>query len=867
MGSLSDLAFLAESGKVLAASLDIDEVADALVRLVVPRLADWSVLDYGDAASDAPNRRCGALAKEGSAGGAIEDRSAPARAHDVLLQRLPVGAEEVLALEPALVAELLAGSTMIAADRYQGGSAVAIAVDLHGVRLGYLVLGCDAGRPCGGDDLRMIREIAGRGGMALFNARRFQQARMQIKVNEEALRKEQDHTRADGTSAEEESRKNDRRFRAVIDNSRDPIWLLSAGAAILYASPSTVEVLGYEPEEILGRTYPEFIHPDDAGIMLDHFNRLLSVAGIRITAQFRGRHKDGTWRWIEAGGTNMLADPALHAIITNLRDITDRKRAEEDLHNRARQQAAVSKFGLQALTGMDIKQLLDEGVRLVAQVMDVELCKFLELLPDGGTLLVTSGVGWQSGVVGVATVPVERHSQAGYTLLCSEPVIVDDLKTETRFIGTSLLHDHGVVSGISVIVHGLNAPYGILGAHTARHRSFSWDDVHFMQAIANIVGEALARKQTDKALHTSEQHYRALIENSYDVTALFDSAGVFLYASPSTTRLLGYPTETFVGRGIFEFIHPDDVEYCYGLLGKCMETIGASVVGQFRMIHRSGAWRWIEGTGTTFITDAGEVALIANYHDITERRKAEMALTEAKETAEAANLAKDQFLAVLSHELRTPLTPVITAVEVLKEEPDISQENGKLLEIIQRNVELEARLIDDLLDLTRITNSKLKLNLEHADLHSLVHSALGISKGDIKGKRLNVTLDLCARMCVVKGDPARLQQVLWNLIKNAVKFTPDHGRIIIRSTNVDDRIRVVIADSGIGIEPHVLPHIFNAFEQGEKTITRRFGGLGLGLAISRTIVDLHGGTLTASSQGRNMGATFTLDLEAIAEIH
>ena len=245
-----------------------------------------------------------------------------------------------------------------------------------------------------------------------------------------------------------------------------------------------------------------------------------------------------------------------------------------------------------------------------------------------------------------------------------------------------------------------------------------------------------------------------------------------------------------------------------------------------------------------------------------------------------ANAAKDQFFAQLSHELRTPLTPVVTMVAEL--ERYVAEQNGTAdpgarhaLEVIRRNVQLEARLIDDLLDLTRIRSGKLQLNREATDVHRALRLALEIVWQDLQDKELTVDLHLDAREHFADADPARLQQVFWNLIKNAVKFTPRGRRLTLRTDNapaetspdgapaLPPRLRAEVADEGIGIAPDHLARIFNAFEQGGSATTKQFGGLGLGLAISRSLVEAHGGQLRAHSDGPNLGATFTLELDTV----
>jgi signal transduction histidine kinase len=230
----------------------------------------------------------------------------------------------------------------------------------------------------------------------------------------------------------------------------------------------------------------------------------------------------------------------------------------------------------------------------------------------------------------------------------------------------------------------------------------------------------------------------------------------------------------------------------------------------------------------------------------------------------AANAAKDQFLAQLSHELRSPLTPVIAMVGELEAEIPDSKPVKEALEVVRRNVELEARLIDDLLDITRISKGKLQLSFEAISVHQILQRAYEICRNEIETKNLEVNFGLRAVHTYVEADPARLQQVFWNLLKNSVKFTPEGGRISIETLNpVPDKIEVRVTDTGIGIEAETIDKIFDAFEQGQSDITRRFGGLGLGLTISKTLIDAHGGDIRVQSSGKNQGATFTVELNTI----
>jgi signal transduction histidine kinase len=243
------------------------------------------------------------------------------------------------------------------------------------------------------------------------------------------------------------------------------------------------------------------------------------------------------------------------------------------------------------------------------------------------------------------------------------------------------------------------------------------------------------------------------------------------------------------------------------------------------------------------------------------RRLIEAELKRQKEAAESANAAKDRFLATLSHELRTPLTPILIWAGGMVNDPSLSPEVEEGLQMVCRNVELEARLIDDLLDLTRITRGKLQLQLRKSSAHDLLGHAMDIVREEISSRELQLLVQFQAADHVVLADAARLQQVFWNVLRNASKFTPARGAVTVRTANPQPQaLTIEISDTGIGIEPEYLDKVFDAFEQ----FGPRREGLGLGLAISKAIVEMHQGSIRAFSEGPGKGAKFVIDLQTAA---
>jgi PAS domain S-box-containing protein len=376
------------------------------------------------------------------------------------------------------------------------------------------------------------------------------------------------------------------------------------------------------------------------------------------------------------------------------------------------------------------------------------------------------------------------------------------------------------------------------------------------------------QKRTEEALVESRQRLRAALFASDTGTFRWNLATDELEFDESLDRLFGIEPGQAVRR-IDHFtraVHPDDLPRVHRELDHCRRD-DRDFDLEYRVLLPDGGVRWLLDRGKLLRDESGHpTTMIGACTDITHRKAVEAELIAAKEQAEAASRAKDQFLAMLSHELRTPLTPVLMSATAMLDDPATPADFRPFLDLVRQNIALEARLIDDLLDVMRIIRGKLPYHFEVVDLHALIGRTADICRPEVEAKGLALRAELDAARPHVRGDAARLQQVFWNLVKNAAKFTPVGGTITIRTRDAEgDPARVVVAvtDTGIGIDREALPRIFNAFEQAEDDITRRFGGLGLGLAISRSVAEAHGGALTAQSDGRDRGATFALALDAV----
>jgi signal transduction histidine kinase/CheY-like chemotaxis protein len=357
-------------------------------------------------------------------------------------------------------------------------------------------------------------------------------------------------------------------------------------------------------------------------------------------------------------------------------------------------------------------------------------------------------------------------------------------------------------------------------------------------------------------LKSADRPYRIMIECMRQGAASLTADGVVLYCNTSFAEMVRSPLQGIIGAEVQRFVGPSSVDLFAALLRQ--EGGGKGEValrtGDGSLLPAYIAFSELPADGP------GEPVLCMVVTDLTEQKGSEQ-LRQAWAAAEAMNQAKDRFLAMLSHELRTPLTPVLAIISSLDRSDHLPATLSHDIAMIRRNIELEARIIDDLLDLTRVSSGKIQLDRRSVDLRSILEHAVQTSCGAaLSTGRPRIEIDLAAGDHRLWGDAPRLTQVFWNLLNNAVKFTPGEGTIVVRSKTEGARLAVEVADTGIGIDPSVLPRIFDAFEQGDAGVLNRFGGLGLGLAISKAIVELHGGEILARSEGHGRGTSFTVHL-------
>jgi len=371
---------------------------------------------------------------------------------------------------------------------------------------------------------------------------------------------------------------------------------------------------------------------------------------------------------------------------------------------------------------------------------------------------------------------------------------------------------------------------------------------------------------------SSAAHVRSILDNTLDAVIALDAAGRVTFWNPQAEHTFGVPREGAIGRALAEVILPEGER---GVFARTLARLGRAK-GEPHLRLELEARR---GDGGAFpleltinaVPDGGALSFSAFARDITQRkhddRERERLLTEAERArtqAEAASRVKDEFLATLSHELRTPLTAIVGWTYLLRGGRLDEATTSRGLEAIERNAAAQAQVISDILDLSRMVGAKFRLKVRPLQLAPIAAAAIEplIPAATAKNLRFQTVLDPAAGL--VAGDPDRLRQIVWNLVSNAVKFTPRGGGITVRlERDAPAGVRLSVEDTGVGIPAELLPHVFERFRQGDSSSTRSHGGLGLGLAVARHLVELHGGTVEARSEGEGLGATFTVTLPVI----
>ena len=402
-----------------------------------------------------------------------------------------------------------------------------------------------------------------------------------------------------------------------------------------------------------------------------------------------------------------------------------------------------------------------------------------------------------------------------------------------------------------------------LGSAAVTLLVLAWGSLRIRRAIEDRNSAIIERQQERDLLSTT-------LASIGDCVIVTDPAGRITFMNAVASAVTGWTFEEAKGRPlkeIFRIINEESRQAVDDPVEKVIRT--GAIVGLANhtvLIRKDGSEVPIDDSGAPIRAPEGELeGVVLVFRDFSETKETQRQLLEAKETAEAANRAKDNFIAMVSHELRTPLTPVLATLNLWEMNENLGTDLRNDVQMLRRNIELEARMIDDLLDLTRMSRGILSIRPEVVDVHTALHQLVSLHDSEIQGKRLNLSMQTGAKRHFVQADATRLHQVIWNILRNAINFTDYKGSLGIETVDEGEQIAITIHDSGVGMSPETLSRVFMPFEQADRARSEQYGGLGLGLSISYALAKQMGGTLTAESEGLGKGSQFMLRLPSLKE--
>jgi PAS domain S-box-containing protein len=608
------------------------------------------------------------------------------------------------------------------------------------------------------------------------------------------------------------------RYRRLFETAQDAILILDAEerpGTILDANPFVIDLLGYSLDELIGKELWEiglFAHKEQSQAAMEQLQKEGYIRYEDIPLETKqGKRVD-----VEFVSNSYLVD-GRHVIQCNIRDITERAHAAHALG------ASEARYRRLFETAQDAILILDQAS---GKIMDANPF-VIELLGYSLDELLGKEL-WEIGLFSdkqESKAAMERLQENGY-------IRYEDMPLETK-------------GGKRVEVEFVSNSY-LVGD---------------LKVIQCNIRDITDRRWAEEAARISAERFRFLAESMPIITFTATPDGRMDYCNRQLTEFTGLTCEDLCASGRVPFTHPDEAEEDDRLWRHSIVS-GEPFQFESRFRRADGAYRW-HLTRASAMHDAGGIVIwIGSSTDIHDRKSVEETLVRQYHESEALSRAKDEFLATSSHELRTPLTSILGWSELLVTGGLDTETEREALDSIRQSARAQSRLIDDMLDVSRLLTGKLELNSEPVDVAAALLLAIRAIMPAAEKKNLTLEKSFARGISRVDGDPTRLQQIFWNILSNAVKFTPVGGRIRVRLTSVDSQVDVEVSDTGQGISGEFLPRVFDSLSQEGGSSTREHGGLGLGLSIVKQLAQMHGGTVRAESAGEGTGATFTVSLPA-----
>ena len=622
----------------------------------------------------------------------------------------------------------------------------------------------------------------------------------------------------------------------LVDAIEDyAIFLLGPNGEIRSWNTGAARTMGYEAEEIIGSNFSRFYGPEDLAARKPQNELQIAAREGRVHDEGWRIRKDGTRFWANTVITALRDDAGRvtgYAKIT--RDLTERRAAEERLRH-----------------SEEIFRLL------VASVRDYAI--FL-LDPTGHV------VTWNAGAQRIKQYAPEEIIGQHFSKFYPP----EDLWKPPQELEIAIREGSVEDEGWRVRKDGTRFWANVVITAVRDERGE-------LRGFTKVTRDLTQRRRAEEQLRQSEEVFRLLVSSVKDYAIfLLDPTGHVATWNAGAQRIKGYAPEEIIGQHFSKFYPEEDLDKPPRELEIAKRD--GSVEDEGWRVRKDGTRFWANVVITAVYDEHRELRGFAKVtRDMTERKRAEEQLFKQREArflaeeerrraeasyrvAQEANRAKDEFLMTLSHELRTPMTAILGWARLLPGLPPQEEMFREAVLAIGRSAQLQSRLIDDVLDVSRIVSGKLRLAVENVDVMRLLQSTIDTVRPSADAKAITIATAFAPGLGTITADGTRLQQILWNLLSNAIKFTPRNGEVKISARHTSSHVQFAVTDTGEGIDPNFLPHVFEAFRQAESPSTRVHGGLGLGLSIVRYLAEAHGGTVAAESAGRGEGATFTVTL-------
>ncbi len=624
-------------------------------------------------------------------------------------------------------------------------------------------------------------------------------------------------------------RESEERFRSMADNAPVMVWVTDPTGHCTYLSQSWYAFTGQTEETGHGLGWLDAVHPEDTPFAKQTFITANErQEGFRL--EYRLRSKDGTYHWaIDTANPWLGAEGQFNGFIGSVLDISDRKQIEETLRQRETELSLVTNAIPALIAFIDA----DQRYRFNNQ-------------------------GYEEWFGQPATAIYGKHLRE---------VVGDETYERVRPYVEKVLAGEPVTFERSIVFKDGSTRY-VSATYVPR-----FNDQQVVEGFVALIHDFSDRKQAELALSQSEARYRYLVESIPQLVWTANAEGAILDVNQRWCDYTGLTLERANAEGWQVLVHAEDLPILTQNWAIAQQQ-GSNYQAEGRMKRADGVYRWHLHQAVPLKNAQGQVIKwFGTATDIEDQKQLEHQRSQmlqqeqaARAAAEAASRTKDEFLAVVSHELRSPLNPILGWATLLQNGTLSEAKTKQALAVIERNAKLQTELIDDLLDVSRMLRGKLQISASPVSLAATIRAAIETVRLSAEAKAIQIATHLDANVGLISGDATRLQQVVWNLLSNAVKFTPAAGRIEVHLIQSDaNQAQITVTDSGRGITPEFLPMIFDYFRQADSATTRQFGGLGLGLAIVRHLVELHGGTIAAASPGEGQGATFTVSLPTLTQ--